>query len=37
MPGYFRCRVGGIRIFFFGMEGKYVVYDADFRGNAYKK
>lgn len=37
MQEHFRCRIGMVRIFFVRVEGRYVVYDADFRGNAYKK
>lgn len=35
--GHFRCRVGDIRILFCRHGKGYLVYDADFRGNIYKK
>lgn len=37
MQEHFRCRIGTVRIFFVRVEKRYVVYDADFRGNSYKK
>ena len=35
--GHFRCRMGNIRFLFVRINGQNVVYDADFRGNMYKK
>lgn len=34
--GHFRCRVSDMRFLFVRMNGKNLVYDADFRGNIYK-
>lgn len=36
--GWFRCRVGNIRIIFIRTSaGKHVIYAIDFRGSVYKK
>ena len=35
--GHFRCRTGDIRFLFVRLHGQNHVYDADFRGNIYKK
>lgn len=35
--GHFRCRMGDVRFLFVRINGQNNVYDADFRGNAYKK
>jgi mRNA-degrading endonuclease RelE of RelBE toxin-antitoxin system len=37
MSGHYRCRIGNIRILFRGHAGNYTAYEADFRGNIYKK
>lgn len=35
---WYRCRIGDIRILFYQAEnGRYVVYDAGFRGKVYRK
>lgn len=37
-PGWYRCRVGKIRIIFIRTaSGKAIIYDINFRGQAYKK
>lgn len=36
--GWFRCRVGGIRIIFIRTaHGTHMIYDVQFRGKAYRK
>lgn len=35
--GFFRCRIGGVRIIVFRSLPESIVVDMDFRGNVYKK
>ncbi|MBI1934400.1 hypothetical protein HYS30_01910 [Candidatus Peregrinibacteria bacterium] len=35
--GHCRCRMGDVRFLFVRINGQTNVYDADFRGNSYKK
>ncbi len=37
LKGHFRCRMGNIRFLFIRGDNANIVYDADFRGNIYKK
>ena len=37
IDGHFRCRIGNIRILFVRSGHQFLIYDADFRGNIYKR